>query len=256
MAILIKFRFMRSRIIPVLVVLIVLFSVGCKRSSSNRPADFAQARDYMITHDLVPRGIADRLVLKAMGEVPREEFVPPESRSMAYEDRTIPIGNLSTVSQPYIVALMTEAVQPQPGHKVLEIGTASGYQAALLSTIVKDVYTIEIVDELAKTADERLKKLGYNNVHVKAGDGFFGWPDAGPFDGIIVTCAAPRIPEKLAEQLAEGGRMILPLGENFSTQILTVVSKKNGQIESRPLADVRFVPMQGEIKKESKDEKK
>lgn len=246
---------MKSRILPLSLLLLVCISAGCKKFVNKGPVNFAQARDQMITHDLVPRGIADRLVLKAIGEVPREEFVPPESRNVAYEDRTIPIGTLSTVSQPYVVALMTEAVQPQPGQKVLEIGTASGYQAALLSTIVKDVYTIEIIPELAQTADERLKRLGFNNVHVKAGDGFFGWPEAAPFDGIIVTCAAPRIPERLAEQLAEGGRMIIPLGENFSTQILTVVSKKNGQIESRPLADVRFVPMQGEIKKEGEDDK-
>lgn len=242
-----------QRFIVFIILFFTIFSVtACRRPTTTTPLDFDEAREKMITRDLIPRGINNRMVLKSMGEVKREDFVPPEYRDIAYEDRTIRFGTLSTISQPYIVALMTEAIEPEPGQKVLEIGTASGYQAAVLSKIVKDVYTIEIDPTLAKNAKIRLENLGYKNVHVKAGDGFYGWEENAPFDGIIVTCSAAKIPEKLFEQLAEGGNMVIPLGETFSVQTLTVITKRNGNMDLRPLMDVRFVPMQGEIKKEVK----
>src|SRR5436309_9362637 len=167
----------------------------------------------MVQQQLMPRSIRDARVLAAMSKVPREEFVPSESRAASYEDGPLPIGYDQTISQPYIVAFMTEKLQPKPDHRVLEVGTGSGYQAAVLAELVADVYTIEIVEPLAKNAEATLQRLGYKNVHVKVGDGYKGWPEYAPFDSIIVTCAPEQVPPALVDQLKEGGRMIIPVGE-------------------------------------------
>jgi protein-L-isoaspartate(D-aspartate) O-methyltransferase len=202
-----------------------------------------------LVEQLKRQNIKDPVVLAAIEKVQRHEFVPEKYRKRAYENISLPVGPLQVISEPHMVALMTEAIRPRPGQKVLEIGTASGYQAAVLAEIVDSVYTIEIVDELARSAAERLKHLGYTSVHSKSGDGFFGWPEAAPFDGIIVTCSADKVPPMLAEQLKEGGRIVIPLGGDYSPQTLAVITKKNGQLVSRPVVEVQFVPMVGEIKK-------
>ena len=196
----------------------------------------------MVEQQLKPRGVKDERVLAAMAKVPREEFVPVESRSDAYEDGPLPIGYNQTISQPYIVAFMTEQLRPNPGDRVLEIGSGSGYQAAILAELVTDVYTIEIVEPLAKTAEATLQRLGYKNVHIKVGDGYKGWPEAAPFDAIIVTCAPEKVPQPLVDQLKDGGRMVIPVGERFAQQ-LYLLEKKNGQLKESVTLPVRFVPM-------------
>ena len=188
------------------------------------------------------RGISDRATLNSMRKVPRHLFVPQNSINDAYDDSPLPIGYGQTISQPYIVAYMTEVSRPSPKKKVLEIGTGSGYQAAILAEIVDTVYTIEIVPELAKEAAETLKKLGYKNIVAKYGDGYKGWPEHAPFDIIIVTAAAEIIPEPLIDQLAENGRLLIPVGSPASVQELILLTKKNGKIESKRLEYVRFVP--------------
>jgi protein-L-isoaspartate(D-aspartate) O-methyltransferase len=211
---------------------------------------YISARTELVEKHLKPAGIKNQAVLSAMLKVERHKFVPEKYRNRAYENISFPIGKIQTISQPYMVALMTEAIRPKPGQKVLEIGTGTGYSAAVLSEIVGEVYTIDIEPELAKTADARLKELGYKNIHIKEGDGFFGWPEAAPFDGIILTCTADKVPPKLAEQLNEGGRLVMPLGKDFSPQTMVVITKTNGVLASRPLVEVQFVPMLGEIKKD------
>ena len=193
----------------------------------------------------MPRGIREASVLAAMAKVPREEFVPADSRTASYEDGPLPIGYGQTISQPYIVAFMTEQLRPKPNDRVLEIGTGSGYQAAILAGLVKDVYTIEIIEPLAKNAEATLQRLGYKNVHVKVGDGYSGWPEHAPFDAIIVTCAPDKVPQPLTDQLKEGGRMIIPVGDRFA-QELYLLEKKNGQLKESVTLPVRFVPMAGE----------
>ena len=193
------------------------------------------------------RGINDQRVLAAMAKVPREEFVTPESRSASYEDGPLPIGYGQTISQPYIVAFMTEQLRPNPSDRVLEIGTGSGYQAAILAELVSDVYSIEIVEPLAKNAEATLQQLGYKNVHLKIGDGYKGWPDASPFDAIIVTCAPDKVPQPLIDQLKDGGRMVIPVGDIFAQQ-LYLLEKKNGQLKQSATLPVRFVPMASEQK--------
>ncbi len=210
---------------------------------------FQKERERMVKEQIKARGIDDPRLLSAMGKVPRHLFVPPEYRDSAYEDRPLPIGYGQTISQPYIVALMTYHLQLKPTDRVLEIGTGSGYQAAVLAELAKEVYTIEIIPELAKKASERLRELGYDNVHVKCGDGFFGWPEHAPFDAIIITCAAPEIPPRLVDQLKEGGRMILPLGADPFYQTLTLVTKQDGELLKKRITGVVFVPMTGEIEK-------
>jgi protein-L-isoaspartate(D-aspartate) O-methyltransferase len=211
---------------------------------------YRTARQQMVTEDIQRRGIDDPRVLQAMLTVKRHLFVPEDYRHMAYADRPLPIGEGQTISQPYIVALMTYHLNLKPEDKVLEIGTGSGYQAAVLAELTKEVYSIEIIEELAHTAHERLRQLGYTNVWVKSGDGFYGWEEHAPYDAIIVTCAAPTIPEHLVEQLREGGKMILPLGEKPFHQSLTVLTKRGGKIEKQLITGVVFVPMTGEIDKE------
>jgi protein-L-isoaspartate(D-aspartate) O-methyltransferase len=209
--------------------------------------DFAAQRQRMVEQQLQPRGIKDERVLAAMAKVPREEFVPVDERSDAYEDGPLPIGYDQTISQPYIVAFMTEQLRPKPSDRVLEIGTGSGYQAAILAELVADVYTIEIVEALAKTAEATLQRLGYKNVHLRVGDGYRGWPEEAPFDAIIVTCAPGKVPQPLVDQLKDDGRMVIPVGERFAQQ-LYLLEKKNGQLKESATLPVRFVPMTREQK--------
>jgi protein-L-isoaspartate(D-aspartate) O-methyltransferase len=208
---------------------------------------FAAARKRMVDEQLTGwgRNITNERVLAAMGKVPRHEFVPEEVRNQAYEDGPLPIGHGQTISQPYIVAFMTEILEPKPKDRVLEIGTGSGYQAAVLAGLVAEVDTIEIVEALARRAEADLKRLSYTNVHVRAGDGYKGWPEKAPFDAIIVTCAPEQVPQPLIEQLKDGGRMIIPVGE-MGVQNLVLLEKKGGQLERRSVLPVRFVPMTGE----------
>jgi protein-L-isoaspartate(D-aspartate) O-methyltransferase len=211
------------------------------------PDDFAAARERMVETQLASRvrGITSPRVLQAMRDVPRHEFVPEELRPFAYDDRPLPIGHGQTISQPFIVAFMTEALDPKPGHRVLEVGTGSGYQAAVLARLVKEVFSIEIVEPLAKSAISTLERLGVKNVRVRAGDGYKGWAEAAPFDSIIVTCAPDHVPQPLVDQLKEGGRMIIPVGERVA-QELYLLEKSGGQLKRRAVLPVRFVPMTGE----------
>ena len=184
-----------------------------------------------------------------MAKVLREEFVPMDARPSAYEDGPLPIGYDQTISQPYIVAFMTEQLRLKPSDHVLEIGSGSGYQAAILAELVAEVYTIEIVEPLAKSAEATLQRLGYRNVHVKMGDGYKGWPEEAPFDAIIVTCAPEKVPQPLVDQLKDGGRMVIPVGERFAQQ-LYLLEKKSGQLKESATLPVRFVPMQRESRKQ------
>jgi len=202
----------------------------------------------MVRQQIEFRGVRDPRVLHALRSVPRERFVPAAQRPWAYADRPLPIGYAQTISQPYVVAAMTEALDPQPGDKVLEIGTGSGYQAALLSLLVSEVHSIEIVPELADEARRRLAEEGYANVRVVTGDGFLGLPDHAPFDGIIVTAAPPEVPPALVEQLAPGGRLVIPVGS--SVQELRVLERSPEGIRETSLFPVRFVPMTGEAQRE------
>jgi protein-L-isoaspartate(D-aspartate) O-methyltransferase len=197
----------------------------------------------MVSRQLQARGIKDKRVLAAMGKVPREEFVPEQQRPFAYEDRPLPIGQGQTISQPYIVALMTELLAIKKDEKVLEIGTGSGYQAAILAELTPNVYTIEILPELAQRAAATLKRLGYLKVQVKTGDGYKGWKEYAPFDGIIVTCAPDHVPKPLGQQLKEGGRMVIPVGEAPGQQNLYLLKKVKGKLESTAVIPVIFVPM-------------
>lgn len=203
---------------------------------------FESLRHKMVETQIRARGITSLPVLDAMKKVPRHLFVPREYEKDAYNDYPLPIGYGQTISQPYIVAYMTDAVKPSAKKKALEIGTGSGYQAAVLSTIVSKVYTIEIIPELAKESAERLKRLGYKNVECKAGDGYRGWPEQAPFDIIIVTAAAETIPQPLIDQLAENGRLVIPVGGASAVQELKLVIKRNGKTETKRLTFVRFVP--------------
>ena len=214
-----------------------------------RAADdpYAKARERMVRQQIAARGVSDPRVLDAMRKIPRHELVPQDLRKHSYADHPLPIGEGQTISQPYIVAYMTEQLRLKGEEKVLEVGTGSGYQAAVLAELCKEVYTIEIVESLAKQAAKDLERLGYENIHVLHGDGYRGWPDHAPFDAIIITAAPERIPEPLLEQLEVGGRMILPVGDRYQELIL-ITRTKEGTRERR-LIPVRFVPMTGEIQK-------
>jgi protein-L-isoaspartate(D-aspartate) O-methyltransferase len=188
--------------------------------------------------------VRDRRVLDAMRKVPRHKFVPPELAPRAYGDHPLPIGHGQTISQPYIVAIMTELAEPSAQHRALEIGTGSGYQAAVLSELVAEVYTIELLEPLGASARDRLKSLGYSNVTVRIGDGYKGWPEKAPFDLILVTAGAPFIPPALIDQLAPGGRMVIPVGEAWAGQVLKLVTKnKSGKVRTEDIMGVRFVPL-------------
>ena len=215
--------------------------------------NFTAARQRMVRQQLTApdRGITDARVLAAMDKVPRHEFVPVDLRAQAYGDHPLPIGYDQTISQPFIVAFMTEKLEPKRTDKVLEIGTGSGYQAAVLAELVREVFTIEIVAPLARRAETDLKRLGYTNVTVRAGGGYKGWPEAAPFDAVIVTCAPERVPQPLVDQLKEDGRMIIPVGP-IGYQELYVLRKQGGKIEKRAVLPVRFVPMTGKQSGEAK----
>jgi len=222
-------------------------AAGCGQKPT--PAsDFAAERQRMVQQQLTARGVNDEHVLTAMAKVAREEFVPAESRAASYEDGPLPIGYGQTISQPYIVAFMTEQLRPKPSDRLLEVGTGSGYQAAILAELVADVYTIEIIEPLAKNAEATLQRLGYKNVHVKVGDGYSGWPEHAPFDAITVTCAPDHVPQQLTDQLKDGGRMIIPVGGRFA-QELYLLEKKDGRLRESAVLPVRFVPMAGEAQK-------
>lgn len=203
-------------------------------------------RERMVQEQIAARGVEDALVLDAMRHVPRHLFVPARYAGRAYADYPLPIGQGQTISQPYIVAFMTELLEVEPGDRILEIGTGSGYQAAVLTELTPYVYTIEIIEALGEQAAERLESLGYETVGAKIGDGYFGWAEHAPFDGIIVTCAAGHIPPPLLEQLKPGGRMVIPVGRVYEIQyIVRVTSDEEGKIRSQRLLPVRFVPMTG-----------
>jgi len=226
--------------------LVALTASSCGPAEERNEAALARARALMVEEQLASRGVEDARTLAAMRKVPRHLFVPPAVLDQAYDDHPLPIGHGQTISQPYIVAFMTEALGLRGGETVLEVGTGSGYQAAVLAEIAARVYTIEIVAPLAEEARERLHRLGYANVDVRAGDGYLGWPEAAPFDAIMVTAAAPRVPEPLKEQLRDGGRLILPVGDEW--QELVVVTRRGTRYEERRVLPVRFVPMTGKVR--------
>ena len=229
------------RIVAQYLLFAAIATTGCGQQAPTS-ADFAALRQRIVEHQLKVRGIKDERVLAAMAKVPREEFIPVAARLSAYEDGPLPIGYKQTISQPYVVAFMTEQLRPRPSDRVLEIGSGSGYQAAILAELVADIYTIEIVEPLAKSAEATLQRLGYKNVHIKVGDGYKGWPEEAPFDAIIVTCAPEKVPQPLVDQLKDGGRMVIPVGERFAQQ-LYLLEKKNGQLKESATLPVRFVPM-------------
>lgn len=211
-------------------------------SSSSNGQDWDALREQMVRRQIERRGVRHQAVLQAMREVPRHLFVPEALRRSAYEDHPLPIGHGQTISQPYIVAAMTEMLDPKPADRVLEIGTGSGYQAAVLAKLVKHVYTMEIVEPLGRQAQERLAALGYRNVSVRIGDGYLGWPEEAPFDRILLTAAPPDVPPKLIEQLRPGGRLVAPVGTGW--QELVVIDKDaRGNVRRRTEFPVMFVPM-------------
>jgi protein-L-isoaspartate(D-aspartate) O-methyltransferase len=225
------------------------FLLGCGRGPVNSSVTddesrFTVARKIMVEEQLLGRDITNARLLAVMRKVPRHEFVPQRIRDQAYDDSPLPIGHGQTISQPYVVAFMTEKLEPQATDRVLEVGTGSGYQAAVLAELVKEVYTIEIVGPLARRAEAGLKRLGCTNVHVRAGDGYQGWPEAAPFDAIIVTCAPEAVPQPLIAQLKDGGRMIIPVGP-MGNQQLVLLRKEGGRLEKHAVLPVRFVPMTG-----------
>lgn len=201
------------------------------------------AAEAAATADYTRRPAFDEQVMTAMASVPRHEFVPPSEEAYAYVNNALPIGHGQTISQPYIVALMTDLLDPRPDHVVLEIGTGSGYQAAVLAGLVRQVYSIEVIPELAVQAEKTLLRLGYRNVAVKAGDGNAGWPEHAPYDGIIVTAAAPRVPQTLLAQLANGGRMVVPVGESGSQELILITKSADGHVNERSILPVAFVPL-------------
>ena len=236
----------------------LLLDCGQPRNSFLRPAGNSpqvrhdddsqrQARERMVREQIANRGVRDARVLAAMRKVPRHLFVPEEFQSSAYSDQPLPIGHRQTISQPYIVAFMSEAMELKPQDRVLEIGTGSGYQAAILAELVREVYSIEIVEPLGNEAAVRLKDLGYERVKLRIGDGYRGWPEAAPFDAIIVTAAPDHVPPALVEQLREGGRLVLPVG-SFAQDLLRVRRTAKGVVQEN-LLPVRFVPMVGEAEK-------
>lgn len=230
----------------------LFFLFGISHGGDDEQAPFSKERKKMIglieqdvirTSRLIGKKEFNPRVMEIMGQVPRHEFVPGRQKRFAYENRPLPIGYGQTISQPYIVALMTDLLRPRPEDVVLEVGTGSGYQAAVLSGLVSKVFTIEIIPELAEAAKNRLNRLGYKNIQARMADGYYGWEEHGPFDGIVVTAAAGRIPPPLIHQLKPGGRMIIPVGSPFLTQHLVLVEKdESGKIRTRQILPVRFVP--------------
>jgi len=226
--------------------ILAVSALSCTPSLPVGEGEFAAARARMVSEQIEARGIRDRATLEAMRRVPRHRFVPEASRAEAYADRPLPIGHGQTISQPYVVAFMTEALGLTGAESVLEVGTGSGYQAAVLGCLASRVRTIEIVEPLAQEAAARLTGLGYENVEVRSGDGYLGWPEAAPFDAILVTAAAPRIPEPLLAQLKDGGRLVIPVGDDV--QEIVVVTRHGERFEERRVLPVRFVPMTGRVR--------
>ncbi len=221
-----------------LILILAALGARCQQEPSGQTA-----REQMVRTQIIARGIADEPTIRAMRAVPRHLFVPRELAQRAYDDSPLPIGYDQTISQPYIVAFMTEQINPRKGKRVLEIGTGSGYQAAVLAEIVDSVFTIELIQELAETATARLKQLGYRNVVVRQGDGYLGWPEHAPFDAILVTAAAEEIPQPLVDQLKEGGMMVIPVGPVREVQSLTVVKKHAAGVVTETVLPVKFVPL-------------
>ncbi len=240
---------MKGKVLIILIgMLLLALTANCDgvrwHPSSDSEKDFQAMRQKMVETQIKSRGIKDERVLSAMLKVERHRFVPKSYESQAYSDQPLPIGEGQTISQPYIVALMTELLDLKGKERVLEIGTGSGYQAAILAELAKEVYTIEIIETLASTAKTLLMELGYQNIQVKAGDGYLGWPEHAPFDAIMVTCAPDHIPEPLLDQLKEGGRLVVPVG-TYSQELKKIV-KRSGKIETTDVIPVLFVPMTGE----------
>ena len=230
---------------PIRFLILVLMSLQLLHPDRDAVAvDWSGKRTQMVLMDLMPRGIWSPSVLKVMKRVPRHEFVPKHIRKLAYADRPLPIGEGQTISQPYVVAWMSQLLEIKKGMKVLEIGTGSGYQAAVLGELADEVYSIEILEPLAERSREDLRRLGYRNVHLRQGDGYQGWPEEAPFDAIIVTAAPDHVPQPLIDQLAIGGRMVVPVGEG--NQELLLLTRSDAGVERRRLIGVRFVPMVGE----------
>jgi protein-L-isoaspartate(D-aspartate) O-methyltransferase len=222
----------------------VAWGVAVAAAPAQTRAQLDAARERMVATSVIDAGVKNPRVIQAMRTTPRHEFVPLASRKLAYEDMALPIGDQQTISSPFIVAFMTEAVDPQPTDRVLEIGTGSGYQAAVLSGLVQDVYTIEIVEPLGRTAQRTLESLRYRNVHVKIGDGFQGWPEQAPFDKIIVTCSPESVPQPLIDQLREGGLIVIPVGPRYQ-QVLHLMRKRDGKLATESQRATLFVPMTG-----------
>ena len=208
--------------------------------------DFSLARSRMVDDQIAPRGIENQAILEAMDKVPRHEFVPEDLRHLAYNDHPLPIGYGQTISQPFIVALMTQTIDPKPGMRILEIGTGSGYQAAILAEMGAEVYTVEIIPELAQQAAQRLNELGYTNVTTLTADGYFGWQEHAPFDAVMVTAAPDHLPQPLANQLKNGGRLVIPIGPVGFLQTLWSFEKVDGELEATNLGGVTFVPLTGD----------
>jgi protein-L-isoaspartate(D-aspartate) O-methyltransferase len=244
-----RIRSVRERLAPSLQIiecmLLIVTGLGLPSVCRGQRPDFETARQDLVARFIEANGVSDPRVLDVMRSTKRHEFIPLAQRRNAYYDMALPIGAHQTISSPFIVAYMTESLQPQPTDRVLEIGTGSGYQAAVLSPLVESVYTIEIVESLGQKAKRLLKRLDYDNVHVKIGDGYLGWPEYAPFDKIIVTCSPERVPRPLVEQLREGGRMVIPVGERYQ-QTLYLFTKKDGKLERQELRPTLFVPMTGQ----------
>jgi len=234
---------MPMNILPLLLILMFLVP--------SRQDKYKERREEMIRTQIEARGIVNSQVLKAMLAVPRHEFVPDKYKEMAYYDGALPIGYNQTISQPFIVAYMTDLLKPESDYKVLEIGTGSGYQAAVLAEIVQEVFTIEIVGELGEQSKNRLHEMGYENIEVRIGDGYHGWAEEAPFDAIIVTAAAETIPRPLINQLKDGGRMIIPVGPQSGAQYLNLISKNGDEVNIEQVMAVRFVPFTGPIIKDN-----
>lgn len=226
------------------------------QASGSESKQRREARERMVREQVAARGIRDPRLLEALRKIPRHLFVPSELASSAYNDSPLPIGHGQTISQPYVVAVMSEALELKPQDKALEIGTGSGYQAAVLALLAREVYSIEIIGPLAQEASERLARLGYKNVHVRVGDGYRGWPEAAPFDAIIVTAVTDHVPPALVEQLRQGGRLVLPLGRGWEQNLVRVRRTPQGVTQETVLPGVLFVPMVGEAEKNRTQEHK
>lgn len=246
----------RVILIPLIALIASTPLVGCRSEKERAPAspprpqvvpdeDRTDDRELMVDQYIAGRGVVDKAVLEAMRRVKRHEMVPADLREHAYDDRPLPIGEEQTISQPYVVAAMTEAAKLSPGQRVLEVGTGSGYQAAVLAELGADVYSIEIVEPLARRTKALLERMGYSKIHLRTGDGYRGWPDAAPFQAIVVTAAPPEVPAPLVEQLAVGGRLVIPVGE-YEQHLEVHVKQADGTTTVERLFEVRFVPMTGE----------